>query len=218
MTDTTVPGIRRPARRGLARHREKTGDAGMEPGFLGLLMFVASEIMFFAGLFGAYWTFRADAPVWPPLGPHGPYEELSVSYAAGLTVLLVTSSLTMQAAIVAIRRDRQRAATAMTGLTLLLGIVFVAGQAKEWMDLDFALRDGVYPSLFFTITGFHGLHVIGGLVGMMFVMWKSVQGAFSAKNHVMMESVSFYWHFVDVVWLVVFSTLYIFQSSGSHGA
>jgi cytochrome c oxidase subunit 3 len=212
MASTTIPGFRQARRRGLAGHMEKTGDQGIEPGLLGLMVFVASEIMFFAAFFAAYFTFKAAAGPgnWPGLTIKGEHiEALNVGYATGLTVLLVSSSVTMQASIFAIRHDMRKAAAGLVTITFLLGTVFIAGQAREWLHLPFRVKDGVYPSLFYTITGFHGLHVIGGLVAMTFVLSKSVGGAFSADNHVMMESVSFYWHFVDVVWIGVFSTLYI---------
>ena len=215
---TAVPRVRgaEARRRGLAAHQERHGEGGMEPALLGLLVFVASEVMFFAGLFGAYFTFRGAAPVWPPPGPHGPFERLPVPYAVGLTVILVTSSVTMQLAVLAIRYDKRLLSNIFIGVTLLLGLVFIAGQANEWNRLEFSIKDGIYPSLFYTITGFHGLHVLGGVVALMFLMAKAVKGAFSAENHVMMESVSFYWHFVDVIWVVVFASLYLLQTSGAH--
>lgn len=212
MATATISGVRR---RGLAGHRELHGGRGLEPGLLGLMLFVGSEVMFFAGLFGAYFTFRADAKEWPGLTIGGEViEKLDIQYAAWLTVILVSSSVTMQLAIFAIRKDLHLASNGLVSITLLLGTLFVAGQAKEWIDLirhHFTIKDGVYPSLFFTITGFHGLHVLGGVVAISFVITKALGGAFSAKNHVMMESVSFYWHFVDVVWVGVFTSLYILQ-------
>ena len=213
MTATTAPGFRRPSpgrRRGLAGHMERTGEEGVEPGLLGLMVFVASEVMFFAALFAAYFTFKGSAPAWPGLDIKGhPIEKLSTGYAGGLTVILVSSSITMQAAIFAIRRNWARISTGLVAITVLLGIIFVSGQAREWKHLEFKLRDGVYPSLFYSITGFHGLHVIGGLIALTFVLSKAVGGRFSAENHTMMEAVSFYWHFVDVVWIGVFTTLYV---------
>jgi cytochrome c oxidase subunit III len=212
MATTAVPGFRSPAeaRRGLAAHRAKTGGEGMEPGLVGLMLFIASEVMFFAGLFGAYFTFRANAAVWPLPAINGnPIERLKIPYAVALTVILVTSSFTMQGAIWAIRQDRRRASNSLIALTLVLGATFVTMQGIEWFRLDFSIKDGIYPSLFYTITGFHGLHVIGGLLALSFLLWRGVKGSFSAERHVMIESVSFYWHFVDVVWLGVFSTLYL---------
>ncbi len=206
----TIPGFRRTRARGLRGHMERTGHEGLDPGLLGLMVFVGSEIMFFAALFAAYFTFKGNALEWPGLTTEGhPIEKLDVGYAAGLTVLLVSSSITLQAAILAIRRNWKIMSAGLIGLTILIGLVFVAGQANEWRALEFSIKDGVYPSLFFTITGFHGLHVIGGIVGMFFLMPKAVAGVFSADNHVMLESVSFYWHFVDVIWLGVFSVLYV---------
>lgn len=214
MASSTLPGFRRPeaARRGLASRREREGHETLEMGFFGLALFIASEVMFFAGLFGAYFNFKAGAKTWPmPTIDGRPIEPLSVSYAGKLTVVLVLSSLTMQASIWAVRRGASRLSKGLVALTILLGLGFIAGQANEWIHLDFNIREGIYPSLFYTITGFHGLHVIGGLIALMFVMWKSLAGAFSPDNYVMMESVSFYWHFVDVVWIGVFSTLYILR-------
>jgi cytochrome c oxidase subunit 3 len=213
-TSTTIPGMRRaePARRrGLARHLERTGHKGIEPGLLGLMLFLASELMFFSGLFAAYWTFRADAPQWPLPGKDNKiFEVPSVPYATTLTIILVSSSLTIQGAIVAIKRGRQMAANGLITLTLVLGVIFISLQAREWAHLDFNIKEGIYPSLFYTITGFHGLHVIGGIVAITYLLWRSVAGALTPERHTMAEAVSLYWHFVDVVWVAVFSTLYVF--------
>jgi cytochrome c oxidase subunit 3 len=211
-TGAAVPGFERakPRRGGLSAHRERAGGEGMEPSFLGLTLFVASEVMFFAALFATYFNFKANATEWPGVTfPGGQeIEKLNLSYAAWLTVVLVSSSVVMQLAIVAIRRNWKTVATGLIALTLMLGTGFVIGQAVEWNKLTFNIKDGIYPSLFYTITGFHGLHVIGGLVAITFLLPKAVRGEFDADNHTMLEAVSFYWHFVDVVWVGVFSILY----------
>ena len=201
------PGARR---RGLRAHEERLGATGMEPAMLGLTLFVASEVLFFAGLFGAYFTFRTQAAGWPGVTlKHVEIEKPNVPYAAWLTVILVSSSITMQASIFAIRKNMKRATTGLITLTFVLGTIFVSLQGREWKALNFDIKDGIYPALFYTITGFHGLHVLGGLVAIGFVLVKSAVGEFTPDHHIGLEAVSFYWHFVDVVWVFVFSILYL---------
>jgi cytochrome c oxidase subunit 3 len=171
-----------------------------------MLLFIASEIMFFAGLFGAYFNIRAEHTVWPPQG-----FELDLGLAAVLTVILVSSSFTMQYAVSRIRKgDRTGMVRAMT-VTVILGVVFLLGQAYDYATLGFGISSGVYGTLFFTMTGFHGAHVLGGVIGMSIVLLRGLSGQFSARHHTAVEAVSLYWHFVDVVWIGLFSTLYLLR-------
>jgi cytochrome c oxidase subunit III len=94
------------------------------------------------------------------------------------------------------------------GLTLLLGVVFLLGQLYDYSTLGFGLGDGIFGTTFYTLTGFHGAHVFGGAVGMTILFARASQGQFSAKNHVAVEAISIYWHFVDVVWIALYFTLY----------
>ena len=152
---------------------------------------------------------RASVPAgaWHPPG-HG---HLDLPLAAVLTVILVASSFTMQFGVWAIRRGDVGKLRLWTAITLGLGIVFLAGQLYDYSQLGFGIADGVFGTVFYTLTGFHGAHVFGGTVGLTIVLARAMRGQFSAPNHVAVEAVSLYWHFVDVVWIGVFSTIYLLR-------
>jgi cytochrome c oxidase subunit 3 len=184
------------------------GGSGMPTALVGMLLFIASEVMFFGGLFATYFNARASsAGAWhPPEGGH-----LDLPLAAVLTAILVASSFTMQFGVWAIRRGDQGKLRLWTGITLGLGILFLAGQLYDYSQLGFGLADGVFGTVFYTLTGFHGAHVFGGVVGLTIVLARATRGQFSGRNHVAVEAVSMYWHFVDVVWIFVFSTIYLLR-------
>ena len=184
------------------------GGSGMPTALVGMLLFIASEVMFFGGLFATYFNARAsEAGEWgPPAGGH-----LDLPLAAVLTAILVASSFTMQFGVWAIRRGDQGKLRLWTGITLGLGILFLAGQLYDYSQLGFGLADGVFGTVFYTLTGFHGAHVFGGVVGLTIVLARATRGQFSGRNHVAVEAVSMYWHFVDVVWIFVFSTIYLLR-------
>ncbi len=182
------------------------GDGGMPTALVGMLLFIASEVMFFGGLFATYFNARQafGAGNWhPPEGGH-----LDLPLAAVLTVILVASSFTMQFGVWAIRRGDTRGLRMWTAITLGLGVLFLAGQLYDYSQLGFGIADGPYGTTFYTLTGFHGAHVFGGAVGLAIVLARTMRGQFSARNHVAVEAVSMYWHFVDVVWIGVFATIY----------
>ena len=183
---------------------------GISSSLLGMVLFIASEIMFFGGLFGAYFTLRSAAPEWPP--PDNPH--LSAPYAAVLTAILVTSSVTMQFGVWAIRKNNQRRLILWLGVSLLLGATFLAMQALEYANLieeGMTLSSGVFGSTFYTLTGFHGAHVAGGAAFILIVLLRARSGQFTARYHDTVEMASYYWHFVDVVWIGLFSTIYLLQ-------
>jgi len=184
------------------------GGSGMPTALVGMLLFIASEVMFFGGLFATYFNARAaSADHWgPPGGGH-----LDLPLAAVLTAILVASSFTMQFGVWAIRRGDQGKLRLWTGITLGLGILFLAGQLYDYSQLGFGVSDGVFGTVFYTLTGFHGAHVFGGAVGLTIVLARTMRGQFTARNHVAVEAVSMYWHFVDVVWIFVFSTIYLLR-------
>jgi cytochrome c oxidase subunit 3 len=187
-------------------HRE----AGMPTPLVGMLLFIASEVMFFGGLFAAYFNARAGfVGEWGPPHPAEPHEILPI--ALPLTIILLSSSVTMQLGVWAIRRGDQRRMRFWTAITLLLGVGFVAGQLYDYSTLGFGISDGVFGTVFYTLTGFHGAHVFGGTVGLTILLARAIQGQFSARNHVAVEAISIYWHFVDVVWIALFTTLYFLR-------
>ncbi|HKE99358.1 MAG TPA: heme-copper oxidase subunit III [Actinomycetes bacterium] len=182
--------------------------AGISPSLLGMVLFIASEVMFFGGLFGAYFTIRGGAPQWPPPGT----PELNVPYTGVLTAILVTSSLSMQLAVYAVRRNDRRWLVRWLIVTLVLGAAFLVGQGYEYSKLigeGMTLRSGVFGSTFYTLTGFHGAHVTGGAIFMTIVLLRSISGQFTSTRHDSVEMCSYYWHFVDVVWVGLFSTIYL---------
>jgi cytochrome c oxidase subunit III len=196
---------------------------GVNTALLGMLLFIGSELMFFAGLFGAYFNTRASAlalgQAWPPEG----LEELINPFPAGpvpflpaiATTVLILSSFTMQWAVWRIRRGDRSGMNRALLLTLVMGIAFLGAQVFEYIELvghhGFGINSGIYGTLFYTMTGFHGAHVFGGLVGIAIVLLRGAAGQFSARHHVAVEAVSAYWHFVDVVWIGLFFVLYFLK-------
>ena len=172
---------------------------------LGMVVFVASEAMFFATFFGAYFTIYSVNPVWPPAG----FPRLEPELATVLTVLLVASSVTLQIGVRAIRRDRTRAMLVWLGLTILLGAGFLGLQLYDYSLLGFGVRDGIFGSLFYVMTGLHMAHVFGGVVFLVLVLLQGLGGQLSDASHDSLEAGAIYWHFVDVVWICLFTTFYV---------
>ena len=204
-TDTTMLASPGPVHAG--QTAEVPREAGMPTALLGMVLFIASEVMFFGGLFAAYFNSRASiAPQeeWVPPTGH----ELELFLPAILTAVLVASSVTMQFGVWAIRNGERGRLTTWVALTLALGVLFLMGQLYDYSQLGFAINEGIFATTFYTLTGFHGAHVFGGVVGLTILLARSLQGQFSARHHVAVEAISIYWHFVDVVWIALFLTLY----------
>ena len=172
---------------------------------IGVLLFITSEIMFFAGLFAAYFTVRAGhGNPWPPEGFHP-----EIEIALVLLAILVTSSLTMEYSLRRIRAgDRTGLVRGLT-VTLILGAMFLIGQLYDYSILGFGVSSGIYGTVFYTLTAFHGAHVFGGVVAIAVMLTRGAAGQFSARHHAAIEGVSWYWHFVDVVWIALVTTLYV---------
>jgi cytochrome c oxidase subunit 3 len=182
----------------------------MPGALLGMMLFIASEVMFFGSLFGAYFTIRAATEPWPPTGT----AEIAVLRTAFFSAFLIASSFTMQRAVTVLRTDDIPGMLRWLGITIGLGLIFLAGQAWEYSELireDFVISTNQFATLFFTMTGFHGLHVAGGLVAIAVVFASARGGRVSATRHGTAEAVSYYWHFVDVVWIFLFVTLYVLR-------
>jgi cytochrome c oxidase subunit 3 len=177
-----------------------------------MLLFITSEVMFFGGLFAVYFNIRASHPVWPAL-PEGVEFHLQPIVVVA-TVLLLTSSATMQWGLWRIRKGDRTGMNRALVVTLILGVLFLALQAYDYSILineGIRLNAGIFGSLFYTMTGFHGAHVFGGVVGIGIILGRGLAGQFSAQHHVAVEAVSIYWHFVDVVWIALFTTIYLIQ-------
>jgi cytochrome c oxidase subunit 3 len=189
---------------------------GLSNGMLGFILFISSEVMFFGGLFAAYFIARADAAEWPPENmltadqiARGVKLELELVLPLMATIILVLSSVTMQFGVWAIQKGDRTALIRWLMVTIVLGLTFLTAQMYDYSQLPFRAGDTVYGTTFYTLTGFHGAHVAGGLIFMMVMLARSMAGQFSAARHEAVEACSFYWHFVDVVWIVLFTVLYI---------
>jgi cytochrome c oxidase subunit III len=189
---------------------------------VGTIVWLASELMFFAALFASYFTIRSvSAPLWAE-----ETAKLNVPFASVNTTILVLSSLTCQLGVFAAERGqvgRTGSVFKVSGwglrewfvLTYLMGAVFVSGQATEYVA---SIKDGTtiasspYGSVFYLTTGFHGLHVTGGLIAFLLVLGRTfVARKFTHEQAVSAIVVSYYWHFVDVVWIGLFATIYLLQ-------
>jgi len=187
---------------------------GISNPVLGMLLFITSEVMFFAGLFAAYFNVRANAPQWPPVNPaSGELFHIAILPLVGpATVLLVLSSFTCQFGVWAIRRGDRTAFLRNFAVTFVIGITFLIMQAIDYFTLGqegLTLSSGTYGTTYFTLTGFHGAHVFGGVIMLGVVLYRGMAGQFSARHHDAVEASSLYWHFVDVVWILLFSLLYL---------
>ncbi|HYH93296.1 MAG TPA: cytochrome c oxidase subunit 3 [Candidatus Saccharimonadales bacterium] len=187
---------------------------GISNPVLGMLLFITSEVMFFAGLFAAYFNVRANAPQWPPLNPEtGEAFHIAILPLVGpATVLLILSSFTCQFGVWAIRRGDRTAFMRNFAVTLVIGIVFLIMQAIDYLELGaegLTLSSGTYGTTYFTLTGFHGAHVFAGVIMLAVVVYRGMAGQFSPRHHDAVEAASLYWHFVDVVWILLFSLLYL---------
>ena len=192
---------------------DEAGGHGSEEGIsnviLGMILFICSEVMFFAGLFAAYFNVRANAPIWPPEGNEHFHVANEIALPLIITTLLIISSFTCQLGVWSIRKGDRQGLIRNIAVTLVLGIVFLIGQGYDYTQLGFTLADGTFGTTFFTLTGFHGAHVLGGVIMLSVVLFRATAGQFSNRHHDMVEAVSLYWHFVDVVWIVLFSLLYL---------
>ncbi len=172
---------------------------------LGVKLGILSEVMLFGALFAAYFVIRSESGGWPPAGQERP--ELLLP---GInTLLLVSSSVTMQWAVRAIGRGQVGAMRRALRVTLLLGSIFIVVQGYEFANNGFGLSAGVFGSTFYVLTGFHGAHVLAGLGFMAIVANRARHGLVSQEHHTAVEAASYYWHFVDAVWVFLFSTLYV---------
>ena len=172
---------------------------------LGMFLFIASEIMLFGSFFTAYFFTRVvNGSPWPLEPFHLPV------YVAGVnTAILVTSSFTMHWALQSIKRGNRAGLKAGLVLTFLMGLAFLLTQMLEYARVGFAPHDGAFGTIFYSLTGLHGAHVLVGLTLLGFATIRAFRGHFSPEHHHGVEIPGIYWHFVDVMWIVVYSTIYI---------
>ena len=177
---------------------------------IGTIVWLSSELMFFAGLFAIYFTARAQhVGEWPP-----PPTELDIPYALVVTIVLVASSFTCQLGVFAAERGDVFGLRRWYLVTLAMGTFFVLGQANEYRNLveeGTTIQSSAYGTVFYLATGFHGLHVIGGLFAFVFLLIRTRLSKFTPAQATAAIVVSYYWHFVDVVWIALFSVIYFIR-------
>ena len=177
----------------------------VEPQLLGMLLFIISEVMVFGAFFTAYFFIRVgQGDAWP-----APGTELPVAVAGVNTAILVSSSLTMHWALTSVKNGNRFGLKAGILSTFLLGATFLFVQINEYAHIGFAPHDSAQGSIFYGLTGLHGAHVFIGLTLLAMVTVRAFRGHYSPEEHRGVEVPGIYWHFVDVMWLIVYSTVYI---------
>lgn len=176
----------------------------------GMALFIASEVMFFVAFFWAYfhsalYPTEAMGGIWPPKGIQT-FDPFHLPYFN--TLLLLLSGTTVTWAHHALLEGNRKEVLQGLGITVLLGMIFTCVQAIEYSHAAFALKDGIYPSTFFLATGFHGLHVIIGTIFLAVCWFRAYRNEFTPQHHIGFEAAAWYWHFVDVVWLFLFVSIY----------
>jgi cytochrome c oxidase subunit III len=175
----------------------------VEAQFLGMLLFIISEIMLFGAFFTAYFFIRVVGEAeWFPV-------DLPVAIAGVNSAILLTSSVTMHWALEGVRRENRNALRVGLLTTFLLGLTFLTVQVNEYIHLGTAPADSAQATIFYGLTGLHGAHVFIGLTLLAFANIRAFRGHYSAKEHRGVEVPGIYWHFVDIMWIFVFSTLYL---------
>jgi cytochrome c oxidase subunit 3 len=176
-----------------------------EPQLLGMFLFIISEVMVFGAFFTAYFFIRvAQGDPWP-----APGTKLPVDVAGFNTAILVSSSFTVHWAEQAIKKGNRFGLKAGILTTFLLGCTFLFIQINEYANIGFAPQDHAQQTIFYALTGLHGAHVFIGLLLLLFVTIRSFRGHYSAEEHRGVEVPGIYWHFVDIMWLVVYFTVYV---------
>jgi heme/copper-type cytochrome/quinol oxidase subunit 3 len=197
----------------LSIHASETQEffGASSTGKIGMWIFLLSDAFSFVGLLLGYGMLRNGSQVW-----HHPGEpELSVNFAALLTIVLVSSSMSMVMALTAAVERNRSQLLFFLGLTILGGVLFLAGQAHEYrvlMHEGLIFGHSAYASTFYVITSFHGLHVFTGVVYMLFIFFRGVRGRYDHGDYREVELVDLFWHFVDLVWVFVFTFVYLIPS------
>ena len=189
-------------------HQEiETGHHGHpDHRMFGIFLFLLSDSITFLGFFAAFLIYRSIMPVWPPEGT----PELELLVPIINTAILVTSSFVMHKGQDAIKENDIAGLQRWFGITALMGIAFLFGQGYEYFHAEFGLTTNLFTSCFFAVTGFHGLHVATGILLILSVLWRSrEEGKYSSTSHFGVEAAEIYWHFVDVIWLVLFVLVYL---------
>ena len=196
-----------------------TVHAGPPPGYgamgrydrvmVGLITFLASEVMLFGAFFTAFFYVRYSTPFYQHTAfPPAPFEFPKDSTAIN-TAILISSSFTMHWALVSIKRNNRTGLILGLLVTLIMGLTFLGLQMREYHDVGFTPEDGAFASTFFCLTGLHGTHVLVGATLLAIAFVRSLRGHYSVEHHMGVELTGIYWHFVDLVWVILYTTVYI---------
>ena len=172
---------------------------------VGLLTFLVSESLMFGGFFATFLYFRGINTAWPPEGT-----EVELLLPTINTIILVSSSFVIHWGDKAIKNNDVVGMRKWYKVTAIMGTIFLLGQVYEYMSLGYGLTSNVFANCFYLMTGFHGLHVFIGLLLILGVLWRSRRpGHYSASKHTGIAMAEIYWHFVDIIWIVLFTLIYI---------
>jgi cytochrome c oxidase subunit 3 len=172
---------------------------------LGMLLFIMSEVMIFGAFFTAYFFIRVvNHDPWP-----APGTVLPESVAGVNTAILLSSSLTIHWALVSIKKGNRFGLLAGMTSTFLLGLTFLCIQINEYIHIGFAPQDSAQGTVFYSLTGLHGAHVVIGLCALLMVTIRAFRGHYTPEHHEGMEVPGIYWHFVDIMWVIVYTTVYV---------
>ena len=191
-------------------HDPNIGTTGLDNRKVGMWIFLGSDCMFFGSLIGTYLSYKGKS-----VGGPTPRDVFNLPLTSESAAVLLLSSLTMVLALAALEKNDHKWTGRWLFATALLGAHFVGNQVYEFYT--FAVHDGLrlstnlFGSTFFTLTGFHGAHVAGGAAFILIVLLRARSGQFTARHHDTVEMASYYWHFVDVVWIGLFSTIYLLR-------
>ncbi|MGK7887759.1 MAG: heme-copper oxidase subunit III [Leptolyngbyaceae cyanobacterium] len=171
----------------------------------GLLTFLFSESLMFGGFFATFLVLRGAAAQWPP-----EETEVELLLPAINTIILVSSSFVIHLGDDAIKKNDVKGMRLWYAVTALMGVIFLGGQLYEYLTLGYGLQTNLFANCFYLTTGFHGLHVLVGVFLILGVLWRSRRdGHYSDSKHVGIEMAEIYWHFVDIIWIVLFTLIYI---------
>jgi cytochrome c oxidase subunit 3 len=184
---------------------EANRSSRIEAPTLGIMLFIISEVMIFGAFFTAYFFIRVvNHDAWPAHGTTLPEAVAGIN-----TAVLVSSSLTMHWALTSIKNGNRFGMQAGITSTFLLGLTFLFVQLNEYVHIGFSPRDSAQGTVFYSLTGLHGAHVFIGLCLLLMVVVRSFRGHFSPDSHRGLEIPGIYWHFVDIMWIVVYTTVYV---------
>ncbi len=187
-------------------HQESAHHGHPDHRMFGVILFLIADSMTFIGFFAAFLIYRAIMPEWPPEGT----PELELLVPIINTSILVTSSFVMHKGQVALKNNDIQGLQKWFAITAAMGVAFLAGQGYEYFHAEMGLTTNLFSSCFFAVTGFHGLHVTVGVLLILSVLWRSrTEGHYSSTSHFGVEAAEIYWHFVDVIWLILFVLVYL---------